>query len=79
MNSPARREPMRFTRGGRAYIIAPAYAANEGGYVGLCDGRVVCSADNRADVARALIQPSEQVSGAIGNEAYGAQLELLTH
>lgn len=57
--TPQRREPMRFTRGGRAYIIAPAYAANDAGYVGLCDGRVVASAPQAADVARALIRSGD--------------------
>ncbi len=56
MNSPRYREPMRFTRGGRAYIITPTYAANEEGYLGLCDGRVVARAADRVGVARALIQ-----------------------
>lgn len=58
MNSPKRREPVRFTRGGRAYIITPTYAADDYGYLGLCDGRVVARAADRAGVARALIQAS---------------------
>ena len=56
MNRSRRQEPMRFTRGGRAYIIAPAYAANDAGYIGLCDGRIVASASQPAEVARALIR-----------------------
>ncbi len=52
MNSP--RRP--FTRGGRAYVFAPAYAANEAGYIGICDGRIVASAPERATVARSLIR-----------------------
>jgi len=58
MNSPRHREPIRFTRGGRAYIITPTYAADDDGYLGLCDGRVVARAADRAGVARALIQAS---------------------
>ncbi|WGU40334.1 hypothetical protein [Phenylobacterium sp. NIBR 498073] len=54
MNSP-RRTPLRFTRGGRAYVIAPAYAANDAGYIGICDGRIVASAVEPAEVARNLI------------------------
>ena len=56
MNSPRRPEPIRFTRGGRAYVIAPAYAANEAGYIGICDGRIVASAAGRAEVANSLIR-----------------------
>ena len=60
MNSPRRPEPIRFTRGGRAYVIAPAYAANEAGYIGICDGRIVVSALKAADVARSLIRAEVQ-------------------
>ena len=54
--NPPRRPPLRFTRGGRAYIITHAYAANDAGYIGLQDGRVVASAESAAAVARSLIQ-----------------------
>jgi hypothetical protein len=49
--------PIRFTRGASLYQIAPAYAGGEG-YVGLCDGRVVARAMDRAAVALALIRPA---------------------
>ena len=52
---PSRREPIRFTRGRRFYQIALAYAEGETGWIGLCDGRVVVRAPERAEVARALI------------------------
>lgn len=60
MTPQRRREAIRFTRGGRAYIIAPAYAANDTGYIGLCDGRVVASAPEPSEVARALIRSAPQ-------------------
>ncbi|MFI4950843.1 MAG: hypothetical protein ACHP7A_07370 [Caulobacterales bacterium] len=46
---------LRFTRGASLYQIAPAYADGEG-YIGLCDGRVVARAMDRATVALALIK-----------------------
>ncbi len=55
MNAP-RRPPLRFTRGGRVYVITQAYAANDAGYIGVCDGRIVASALKAADVARSLIR-----------------------
>lgn len=53
-----RREPIRFTRGSRQYVIAPAYGGYDQGFVGLCDGRVVAQAMAPAEVARALIRAS---------------------
>lgn len=45
---------IRFTRGASFYQIAPAYVGV--GYVGICDGRVVARAMDRAMVALALIE-----------------------
>jgi hypothetical protein len=53
--TPRPREPIRFTRGRRLYQIAPAYLEGETGWIGLCDGRVVARAPERAAVAKALI------------------------
>lgn len=55
MNSPRRSGPIRFTRGRRSYLIAPAYPGGEG-YVGIRDGQVIAAAPDRAAVARALIE-----------------------
>lgn len=46
--------PLRFWRGQRFYQIAPAYDGV--GFIGLCDGRVVATAPDRASVMRALIK-----------------------
>lgn len=46
-------ESIRFWQGQRLFQVAPAYEGD--GYVGLCDGRIVAKAPDRASVARALI------------------------
>jgi hypothetical protein len=54
MIRPRLPEPIRFTRGRRTYLIAPAYAGGEG-YVGIRDGQVVVRGIERGEVARRLI------------------------
>lgn len=47
---------LRFWRGDRFYQIAPS---REGvGFIGICDGRVIATAADRADVMRAVIKTS---------------------
>lgn len=46
-------EPLRFTRGRHVYIVARAYDGE--GYIGIRDGRIVARDQERAVVARALI------------------------
>jgi len=55
MTAPQRREPLRFTRGRHMYLIARAYAG-EDGFIGIIDGRIVAKATEAAAVARALIE-----------------------
>ncbi|MET3526485.1 hypothetical protein ABID41_001580 [Phenylobacterium koreense] len=64
MNSP-RRTPLRFTRGGRVYIIAPATGANDTGYMGLCDGQVVARGEDRAFVMRELIDTDREYCASL--------------
>lgn len=45
---------LRFWRGQRFYQIAPAYEGN--GFIGLCEGRVVATAPDRAGVMRTIIK-----------------------
>jgi hypothetical protein len=51
--SKARGDVIVFARGRKLFQIARAYDAE--GFVGVCDGRVVARASNKAAVARALI------------------------
>lgn len=46
--------PIRFTRGRRFYEVAHAYDGE--GSIGLCDGRIIATAQDRAAVARAMIK-----------------------
>lgn len=46
--------PIRFTRGRRFYEVAHAYDGE--GFIGLCDGRIIATAPDRAAVARAMIK-----------------------
>lgn len=51
--SGQRSEPIRFWQGQRLFQVAQAYEGE--GFIGLCDGRIVAKAPDRAGVARALI------------------------
>jgi hypothetical protein len=48
-----RAQPLRFTRGRHAYVVARAYDGD--GYIGVRDGRIVTRGLERARVTRALI------------------------
>jgi len=48
-----RLEPIRFWQGQRLYQVAQAHEGE--GIIGLCDGRIVAKAPDRAGVARVLI------------------------
>jgi hypothetical protein len=55
--APSRRQrPLAFTRGGRLFRIAAAPASD--GYLGYCDGRIVASGADRAQVTAILIAPA---------------------
>lgn len=49
------RAAIRFTRGRRLFQIAPAYSG-DGGFIGICDGRVLARAHDPAAVAFELIK-----------------------
>ena len=51
------RQPLIFTRGRRMYQIAPAYADGQG-FVGVCNGRIIATADSPELVVRAILLPS---------------------
>jgi hypothetical protein len=46
-------KPLLFVRGGQMYQITPNYAGC--GYIGFCNGRILATALDRAEVARKLI------------------------
>lgn len=54
MIRPRLPEPIRFTRGRRAYLIVRDYTGSDG-YVGLRDGQIVARAEAPQTVARTLI------------------------
>lgn len=41
---------MGFTKGQDAYVAMPTYAANDGGFIGFCNGRLMASGHDAADV-----------------------------
>jgi hypothetical protein len=64
MNRPQPAAPMHFVRGQSFYQIAAAYD-DRGGFIGICDGRVVARAPEAAMVADTLIRlvrPAKPVS-----------------
>lgn len=62
MTSAGQRPPITFTRGRHMFQIAAA-RAEEGGYVGYCDGRVIARGPDQIEVARTLIRPSAATCG----------------